>query len=393
VPAVLRESGASSLWLNRRYAPGERRQDERVADAVEALGASVHSFAGSLLHEPGDLTTADGERFSVFSPFWRAFLRTVSVREPLPAPRSLHAARPPRSERLDDLGLLPSTPDWSAGLRETWLPGERGAQRRLEEFVEHRLKHYDEGRDLPAAEASSRLSPHLKFGEVSPYSVWHAVQAASAGPHQKERFLSELGWREFNYDTLATHAELATVNVHRAFDAFPWAEVDPARLRAWQRGRTGIPFVDAGMRQLWNTGWMHNRARMVTASFLIKNLRYDWRIGEQWFWDTLVDADPANNTAQWQWVAGSGADAAPFFRVFNPVLQARKFDPEGEYVHRWVPELRGLSGKALEEPWNARDGLMLDGGDPTEGYPAPIVDLKRSRDEALAAFEQVRQRG
>ncbi len=224
---------------------------------------------------------------------------------------------------------------------------------------------------------------------MSPYQLWHRVRRAEASPAVKEKFLTELGWREFDYDLLAGHEHLDTENVHRTFDRFPWADPDPRLIRAWQRGRTGYPLVDAGMRQLWHTGWMHNRVRMVTASFLIKNLRIDWRIGEQWFWDTLVDADPANNAAQWQWVAGSGADAAPFFRVFNPVTQATKFDPDGEYIRQWVPELRGRSGKALHEPWTSSDSLLDEGGH--GAYPSPIVDLKTSRQAALDAFDRMRR--
>jgi deoxyribodipyrimidine photo-lyase len=286
------------------------------------------------------------------------------------------------SESPTDLGLLPTAPDWSGGLAETWTPGEKGAQHRVDDFVAHRLDRYADGRDLPAAEATSRLSPYLKFGEISPYQLWHRVQATEVPGDVRGTFLAELGWREFDYDLLETHPDLHTVNVHRQFDVFPWADVDDEVLHAWQQGRTGIPLVDAGMRQLWTTGWMHNRVRMVTASFLIKNLRYDWRLGEQWFWDTLVDADPANNAAQWQWVAGSGVDAAPYFRVFNPVLQSQKFDPEGDYIARWVPELRALDAKGRHEPWTA-GGAAAD-------YPVPIVDLKRSRQAALDAYLRMR---
>ncbi|WP_375388424.1 cryptochrome/photolyase family protein [uncultured Amnibacterium sp.] len=388
VLAVLRETGAAALMINRRYLRGEREQDDRVRRTAQQDGVAVTDHLASLLHEPGDVLNGDGERFSVFSPFNRALLRSGPPRQPLPAPSAIDGwPGDVRGEALDALGLLPTAPDWSGGLAETWLPGEKGAQRRLDEFVHDRIGRYAAERDRPAAEASSRLSPHLKFGEISPYQLWHRVQAADAPEAVKEKFLAELAWRDFDYDLLDTHPDLDHVNVHREFDAFPWAEVDDDVLRAWQQGRTGVPLVDAGMRQLWQTGWMHNRVRMVTASFLIKNLRYDWRIGEQWFWDTLVDADPANNTAQWQWVAGSGADAAPYFRVFNPVLQASKFDPAGEYIARWVPELAGLDAKGRHEPWTI-DGDLLDGGAPD--YPSPVVDLKRSRQEALDAYQRMR---
>jgi deoxyribodipyrimidine photo-lyase len=388
ITAVVREAGAGLLTMNRRYVRGEREQDDRARRAAEQEGATVSAHTGSLLHEPGDVLNGDGERFAVFSPFFRALTSGGAPREPLPAPAAIRGWEGPVPGREPaDLGLLPTQPDWSGGMAATWTPGEKGALRRLDEFVSRRLAGYADHRDEPAAEMTSRLSPHLKFGEISPYQLWHRVQGADAPADVRSRYLTELGWREFDYDLLDTHPNLDTVNVHRGFDAFPWADVDRSALEAWQRGRTGIPLVDAGMRQLWSTGWMHNRVRMVVASFLIKNLRYDWRLGEQWFWDTLVDADPANNAAQWQWVAGSGADAAPYFRVFNPVLQGQKFDPAGEYIARWVPELRGLDARGRHEPWTVADGLMEADRPP---YPAPIVDLKRSRQEALDAYQRMR---
>lgn len=382
IGAVLRESGATRLTMNRRYARGERAQDDRVRDAAERAGVRVSDHAASLLHEPGEVLTGDGARFAVFTPFYRAMTSAGVPRDLLSAPSRIEGWQGDvGSEDLDRLRLLPSAPDWSAGLADAWVPGEKGAHRRLDDFIRNRLDRYAAHRDEPAAEASSRLSPHLKFGELSPYQVWHAVQAAEVAPSIRDKFLTELGWREFDYDLLEARPDLDSVNVHREFDAFPWADPDPAALLAWQQGRTGIPLVDAGMRQLWTTGWMHNRVRMVVASFLIKNLRIDWRTGEQWFWDTLVDGDPANNPAQWQWVAGSGADAAPYFRVFNPVLQGQKFDPRGEYIARWIPELAHLDAHGRLEPWTVGD---------SGGYPAPIVDLKRSRQEALDAYQRMR---
>jgi deoxyribodipyrimidine photo-lyase len=385
IAAVLRQTGAALLTMNRRYGLGEREEDDRVRRAAEQTGVDVSTHLGSLLHEPGEVLNGEGEHFAVFTPFYNALTRAGVPREPLPAPSTIEGwTGSVPGEELAALQLLPH-PDWSGGIAETWTPGEKGAHRRVDEFVLDRLPRYAAHRDEPAAEVSSRLSPHLKFGEVSPYQLWHRVQGADASGEVRAKFLTELAWREFDYDLLDTHPHLDTVNVHRQFDAFPWAEVDDDLLRAWQRGRTGIPLVDAGMRQLWTTGWMHNRVRMVVASFFVKNLRYDWRLGEQWFWDTLVDADPANNTSQWQWVAGSGADAAPYFRVFNPVLQSQKFDPRGEYIAQWVPELRELDAKGRHEPWNvdARLGAALD-------YPAPIVDLKASRKAALDAYQRMR---
>ncbi|MFD1721246.1 cryptochrome/photolyase family protein [Amnibacterium endophyticum] len=392
IRAVLRRSGASRLLMDRRYAAAEREQDQRVQRLAEQAGAEVESFTGSLLHEPGAVLNGDGERFGVFSPFFRALQRQGDPREPLPAPQRIAGWEGSvHSEALDDLRLLPTSPDWSGGMAETWEPGEKGAHRRLDGFVRDHLRHYAAHRDEPAADVSSRLSAHLKFGELSPYQVWHRVAAADATEEVRTKFLTELAWREFDYDLLERGHALEQENVHRQFDRFPWADVDQDVLRAWQRGRTGIPLVDAGMRQLWHTGWMHNRVRMVVASFLVKNLRYDWRLGEQWFWDTLVDADPANNPAQWQWVAGSGADAAPFFRVFNPVTQGHKFDPAGEYIAEWVPELRDLDAKGRQEPWTVPDDLAAAAeGTGLPAYPSPVVDLKASRQAALDAYAEMR---
>jgi deoxyribodipyrimidine photo-lyase len=276
---------------------------------------------------------------------------------------------------IDDLGLLPTGPDWADGLRDTWEPGERAAHDDLDRFAADGLARYRDDRDVPGVAGTSRLSPRLRWGELSPHQVWHAVTAArdrdrahsGAVAEGAATFLSELGWREFAYHTLFEHPELATVNIHREYDSFPWPRLHPSVLRAWQQGRTGVPLVDAGMRELWRTGVMHNRVRMVVASFLTKNLLIDWRHGEQWFWDTLVDADPASNPFNWQWVAGSGADAAPYFRVFNPELQRTKFDRHDDYVRRWAPE------------WD------------TDAYPQPIVDLAESRRAALAAYDAVKR--
>jgi deoxyribodipyrimidine photo-lyase len=336
----------------------------------------------------------------VFTPFWRAARALGDPAGPQPAPRALRGARAPASPkplRLHDLGLLPVRPDWAGGLRETWTPGESGARKRLAHFIANGLPHYAAKRDRPDVAATSGLSPHLRFGEIGPRQVWHAVAAAAeqgkARHADVEKFLSELGWREFSYHLLFHNPDLATKNFDARFDGFPWASGTQSRdaLRAWQRGRTGIPIVDAGMRELWHTGVMHNRVRMIAASFLIKHLLVDWRQGEAWFWDTLVDADPANNPASWQWVAGSGADAAPYFRIFNPVLQGAKFDPDGRYVRRWVPELAQLPARHIHAPWQAPEAVLeaaklVLGRD----YPHPIVDLGEGRARALAAFEKTK---
>jgi deoxyribodipyrimidine photo-lyase len=355
VPAVVAETGATAVYWNRRYGAA-RDIDARLK---AALPIEARSFHANLLFEPWTVTTGQGEPYKVFTPFWRACLER-DVRGPLDAVALRPLAH--ASDRLDDWALLPTRPDWAAGLREEWTPGEAGAHERLDAFVADTIDDYDR-RDEPAVEATSRLSPHLRFGEVSPFQVWHAAHGAG---RNSAKFLSEVGWREFNANILFHFPSLASENFRPAFDAFDWNDPDPDELAAWQRGRTGIPLVDAGMRELWHTGYMHNRVRMVVASFLVKNLLVDWRVGEQWFWDTLVDADEASNPGNWQWVAGSGADAAPYFRVFNPELQRKKFDPHDEYVRRWVPEFG------------------------TPDYPDPIVDLATSRRDALAAYDALK---
>lgn len=358
IPALVAETHAGAVYWNRRYS-ASREIDARLKLVLRAADLEVQSFAANLLHEPWTVTTGDGNPYRVFTPFWRACLERT-VRAPLPAPsvRWGDAA----TDALADWTLLPTSPDWAAGLRESWTPGEVGAHARLELFLDEGLPLYHR-RDEPAVPATSRLSPHSRFGEVSPFQLWDAAQGRHANP---AKFLSEVGWREFSWNILYHSPQLATKNFRPAYDRFPWRTADPDELAAWQHGRTGIPLVDAGMRELWHSGYLHNRVRMVTASFLTKNLLVDWRVGEAWFWDTLVDADEANNPASWQWVAGSGADAAPYFRVFNPQLQAAKFDPDEIYLRRWIPELH------------------------TDAYPEPIVDLAQSRRDALAAWGSVR---
>ncbi|QIG39341.1 deoxyribodipyrimidine photo-lyase [Microbacterium sp. 4R-513] len=365
VRETVTDAAAGAVFWNRRYGAPEREIDAALKSGLRDEGVVVESFAASVLFEPWTVQTGAGTHFSVFSPFWRACLALSSPRAPLAEPRSIDGpAQALDTEELDDWALLPQHPDWAGGLRERWEPGEPAARRRLKEFLDEDLGGYAKARDQPAAESTSLLSPRLRWGEVSPYQVWHeATKSGSEGG----RFLSELGWREFAWHTLFHAPDLATVNLRREFDAFPWPRLKPSRLEAWQRGRTGVPLVDAGMRELWHTGYMHNRVRMVAASFLIKNLLIDWRRGEEWFWETLVDADGANNPFNWQWVAGSGADAAPYFRIFNPELQAGKFDPDGTYIRRWAPEY------GSDEP------------------PQPIVDLKETRNAALAAYERVKR--
>ncbi|WP_339620686.1 deoxyribodipyrimidine photo-lyase [uncultured Salinibacterium sp.] len=383
LPALVDELDAASVHWNRRYTAA-RDIDAGLKSSLREQGLTVESHQGNLLNEPWHIRNGQGEPYKVFTPYWRA-AQDRPVREALPAPTAAELSWPADSPASDDLAnwnLLPTRPDWAEGLRETWTPGEAGAHDRLTAFVTERLADYHR-RDEPAVDATSGLSPHLRFGEISPTQIWHRVRGnaaadlPSAARKNVAKFLSEVGWREFSTALLFDNPRLATDSYRPAYNAFPWGYTvdqigdvtEPAgisEVEAWRRGRTGIPLVDAGMRELWHTGTMHNRVRMVVASFLIKNLLIDWRAGEQWFWDTLVDADDASNPANWQWVAGSGADAAPYFRVFNPVLQQKKFDPTGEYVSRWIPELG------------------------TAAYPEPIVDLAETRREALEAYNAVK---
>jgi deoxyribodipyrimidine photo-lyase len=330
----------------------------------------------------------------VFTPFWKACLAAAPPRPPLPVPTSMQFADA-RSDTVASLGLLPTRPDWAGGLRETWQAGEAAAKARLHRFIDDHLGGYADDRSRLDRDATSRLSPHLHFGEVSPREAWHAVTSAAAkmggkidrGAHS---YLREIGWREFSYHLLAANPDMPTEPLRPEFADFPWAK-NEATLAAWRKGMTGYPIVDAAMRELWHTGFMPNRARMIVASFLVKHLLIPWQTGADWFLDTLVDADLANNSASWQWVAGCGADAAPYFRIFNPMLQGAKFDPDGDYVRRWVPELAKLEGADIHAPWEAPP-LTLKGAGVVLGdaYPEPIVSHQAARKRALAAFDQIR---
>lgn len=381
------QTNASHLFWNRRYAQPERTIDAGLKDWAGDNGIQASSFQANLLFEPWTIRTGAGGPYKVYSPFWRACLASRELRDPLEAPDDLPSPAPagrglPASDALSSWNLLPSSPDWSGGLAETWEPGEKGAQERLEDFLDGAIEEYGTGRNLPGTEGTSRLSPHLRFGEVSPFRVWREIRRRHPRkiPADVGTYQAELGWREFNWHLLYHNPELSTRNFRPAFDNFQWASPNRQELAAWQRGRTGYPLVDAGMRQLWQTGWMHNRVRMAAASFLVKNLLTDWRIGEEWFWDTLVDADAANNPANWQWVAGSGADASPYYRIFNPVTQSRKFDAGGTYLRRFIPEIADLDNKAIHEPWTAGP----------ESYPEPVVDLPASRERALDAYQKIK---
>ena len=389
LPQLARHMDADSVHWHHRLHERERAQDDRIRQALEQQGCEVRAHWGTVLLDPDTVRTKQGGFYKVCGSFWKA-LQTHTVPEPLGMPDVLSFQDVPDSVlpdvRLNEAALCPRAPDWAAGFRKTWEPGEAEGQEHLEDFLKDAVAEYPRGRDRVAEEGTSRLSPYLASGAVSPRQVWAALQTHGAHTDGPRIFLSELGWREFARYTLYHLPQLPFENLSAKFSGMRWRN-SAADLKAWQRGQTGVPIVDAGMRQLWQTGWMHNRARMIVGSFLTKHLLIDWKEGEAWFRDTLVDADFANNAMNWQWVAGTGIEATPFFRIFNPTRQAEKFDPDGDYIRQWVPELRRLSGKALFEPWVAKEADLRQGGVILgKTYPRPIVDLKDGRDRALQAF-------
>jgi deoxyribodipyrimidine photo-lyase len=399
---VLREcakrTGAGAVFWNRRYEPAAVVRDAKIKTEFSHAGLEASSFNGALLNEPDAIANKQGRPFQIFSPYWRHCLAlTVASplrlgRRELPTPKTW-----PRSLDLRELELL-SRAGWAAGFGKTWRPGEAGATQRLRRFTSRAMSAYAADRNRPDGDGTSMLSPWLHFGEVSPRQVWAVVKASSEDtgvfpPDNGARvFLSEIGWREFAHHLLFHFPRTSEQPLREKFARFAWADdAGGAKLRAWQRGQTGYPIVDAGMRQLWHTGWMHNRVRMIVASFLVKHLRLSWTHGAAWFWDTLVDADLGNNTLGWQWSAGCGADAAPYFRIFAPVLQGRKFDPTGDYVKRWVPELARLDAPHIHAPWEAPDAVLATASVRLgKNYPRPIVDHATARAAALAAFKQLR---
>ena len=392
---LARDTGATGVYWTRGYEPWFAEQETALHEALATDNILTRRFPGSLLFEPEDVRTGGGGPYKVFTPFWKACLKRTAPTPTRHAPtRISNFDDAPPGCALSDLDLLLTRPDWAGGLRRTWTPGEAGAHARLDEFVDGIIGRYHEARDLPGERGTSMLSPHLHFGELSPRQVWHAAHdAAARGEHQRgvDVFLSEIGWREFSYHLLHHWPTLPSDPFRDTFARFPWRR-DPTALMAWQRGQTGIPIVDAGMRQLWHTGWMHNRVRMIVASLLVKNTLLHWREGEDWFWDTLVDADLASNAAGWQWVAGSGADAAPYFRIFNPVTQSAKFDPGGAYLRQWVPEIAELDNKHIHDPSSAPAAALAAANVRLgETYPRAIVDLKATRQRALDAYQQIRQ--
>jgi len=392
---LVRECAATRVVWNRRYEPSLRARDEIIKRTLREQGIEADSYASALLHEPWSVRTRSGTPYQVFTPFWRHCKSLTDPAEPLPAPQMLRGPTTwPASQTIESLALLPAL-DWPAGLAAVWTPGEHEALRRLERFAGEALADYSSRRDEPGTRGTSRLSPHLHFGEIGPRQIWHAVRRAALAQGRNlswrdSQFLAEVGWREFAHHLLYHFPHTPERPLRANFERFPW-QSSPESLRAWQRGKTGYPIVDAGMRELWRTGWMHNRVRMVTASFLVKDLLLPWNCGARWFWDTLVDADLASNTLGWQWVAGCGADAAPFFRIFNPVTQGTRFDGAAAYVRRWVPELAALPDSWIHEPWAAPASVLSAAGVHLGvDYPKPLVDHDSARQRALRAFATIR---
>lgn len=385
--ALVEQTGAVAVFWNRKYEPATQPRDASLKKRLREQGLQVESFNGCLLFEPWDLATQQGGPYKVFTPFWRSALAQWRAPATWDAPGALPAfedALP--GESLDAWRLAPAL-GWDAGFWKVWTPGEAGAREALEVFIDGALNGYRTDRDRPDRTGTSRLSPHLHFGEIAPWRITAELERArtAANSADMDGYIRELGWREFAYHLLHHFPQTTTQNLNPRFAHFDWAKVDPKALEAWQHGRTGVPIVDAGLRELWATGYMHNRVRMIVASYLTKHLRYHWLQGARWFWDTLVDADLANNTLGWQWTAGTGADAAPYFRVFNPVTQAEKFDPKGTYIAHWVPELAAVPVPLRFAPWEKPDVMSRIAPD----YPRrPLVDLAQGREGALAAYRK-----
>lgn len=386
---LIKETGAKAIFMNFLFEPAGSERDADIEHSLKAEGIEVKGFNATLLSQPGRVLNGSGGPYKVFTPFLRALLAQTEPHAPIASPAVIEGLGSVKSDSLEDWRLHPKDPDWSKGF--DWKPGEDGASMALSRFLDEGLKAYSVGRDYPSRPNCSRLSPHLHWGEIAPWSLVRAARAAAlsgkATAGEADKFIAEIGWREFSAHLLHQFPSLSDQAFRPEYNRFPWRN-DTQGLKAWQKGMTGYPIVDAGMRELWATGWMHNRVRMVVASFLVKHLLIDWRLGEAWFWDTLVDADRASNAQNWQWVAGSGADAAPYFRIFNPVTQGEKFDGAGQYVRRWVPELAHVPDKWLHAPWTAPPGVLMYakvrlGTD----YPRPIVDHALARARALDALK------
>ncbi len=389
---IIHETNAASLYFSRLYEP-ENIDIENSINLAFGHEIEIKRFRGYLLFEPETIRTGKNEPYKVFTPFYKTCMREISITEPLASPKKILAYKKRiRTDQLKDWKLCPKDPDWAVGFNDYWIPGEEGAHKNIEDFIQHSASKYQILRNRPDITGTSRLSPHLHFGEVSPRQIWTAISHSKKDTlNGGECYLREIIWREFSYHLLFHWPSFPDKPFRNEFTNFPWQKNKKSFI-AWQKGVTGYPIVDAGMRELWATGWMHNRVRMIAASFLIKDLLIPWQQGEAWFWDTLVDANLASNSASWQWVAGCGADAAPYFRIFNPTLQGEKFDPRGDYVRLWVPELKHLPAKFIHSPWLAPKEVLHDSkinlGD---NYPNPIVDHKFARDRALLAYKKIKK--
>jgi deoxyribodipyrimidine photo-lyase len=396
--SIIKETGADTVLFNKRFEPEAREIEEKLTAKLSKAGIAVRSFNASLLREPGLIHNKEGRSFRVFTAYWRNCIAANQPREPLPKPKSIKSyTKKPESLGLTKLSLEPKI-KWAQGINEVWQPGSKGMQKNLKHLTESVIHGYGESRNRPAQDGVSRLSPHLHFGEVSPNMIWHAVTKAlsttcsAKTKTNAEIYLKEIGWREFAYDLLVNFPYSTNEPLYEDYANFPFLR-DAHALKAWQKGLTGYPMVDAGMRELWHTGWMHNRVRMIVGSFLVKDLLLPWQAGAKWFWDTLVDADLASNTMGWQWVAGCGADAAPYFRIFNPISQGAKFDPDGAYVRKWIPELAKVPTKYIHSPWLAsKDELLQAGVELGKDYPLPIVDHAFARTRALAALKEAKSK-
>lgn len=390
---LLKETQSVIITWNRCYDPQSIARDSELKEYFKAQGIQVKTFNSSLLIEPSKILNKTSGFYKVFTPYWKNCLQVIEEADLLLVPELTACAQKIATENLDDWKLLPTNPNWAEGFSEYWQPGESGAQAKMELFLKNALNNYHEKRDIPGYAGTSQISPHLKFGEIGPRQIWHAVhKIAEKSSHTKDidRYLAELGWREFSYYLLFHFPQLINKPFNANFVAFPWV-TNEKYLEAWQKGMTGYPMVDAGMRQLWHTGWMHNRVRMIVGSFLTKHLLISWQQGAEWFLYTLVDADIANNCASWQWVSGSGADAAPYFRIFNPIMQGEKFDPQGKYIRKWIPEIANLPDKYIHSPWEASKELLAKCGIILgKTYPKPIVDHSKARNMALEAYAAIK---
>ncbi|NVJ98021.1 MAG: deoxyribodipyrimidine photo-lyase [Alphaproteobacteria bacterium] len=394
---AMQQTGAGAIYLTRGYSPYERETEQAVHAYAVENDLLCRRFAGNLLLEPEMVENKQGRPYEVFTPFWRRACELIDDVAPLDAPEDMAAPDSwPESLPLDALEFAPMPAFWADPIAEVWQPGEAAARERLSDFLEEAAATYPKMRDYPAVEATSRLSPYLVSGEISPRRIWYETQryiaANEASASGASGFLREVGWREFSYHLLFHFPHMMRAPLKERFADFPWRAGDGKALNEWQKGLTGFPIVDAGMRQLWQTGWMHNRVRMVVASFLVKDMLWHWHEGEDWFWDTLVDADPANNSASWQWVAGCGADAAPYFRIFNPIAQGEKFDKDGGYIRTYVPELADMPNDYIHKPFEAPEGVLrMAGVELGKTYPRPMLDRKAARERALAALGTIKK--